>query len=610
MKTMKTFLFVFVLLPVAVYGQGEFSLYNLHRTVPQAQQLNPAFAPGAKVVVGLPVLSSTRLNLDAGPLSFNNIFTATSEDILSVDFDKVAGQLKNRNNLSVNADVQLFFLGLNFGRNHFSLGVNERVNSWMVYSKDLAQLAIYGNGDERTFGRDIVLDDLFLNQNMYHEIALGYGRDISDKLSVGARIKVLFGVLNAQTEDLGGYFRTDNDSIHITNSSFALRYAGHGLFEEDADPLSMVQNTLPFSNKNTGLAADIGVHYRITNRMSVSASVLDLGYINWKEDTRSYEFDNVTYSFKGFDLLDMVSNSDPDNDFIDNELDSLENLFTPGETEGIAYRSSLVTNFYTGFDFALADRHHVGANVFGRVANGSVTPEFGAYYNLEIGRIVNAVVNGSFRNGKLSSVGAGLSVNLGPVQIYGTTETVMAHFNPKAASMVDARVGINLTFGRKSKEKNKPLSEATVTDEPEEEAVELTVNSEDQPDDAQSNTMAPQPAASNAVASTEQEEQVWESLEESREETVRQGSHEDEFQLGHYIVVGAFESRDNAVRYSNLLRGNGYDNEYGFLTEKEYYYVTVYKNSGDIEEARKVRNEFRSKGLFQFADAWLLSVVE
>jgi hypothetical protein len=74
--------------------------------------------------------------------------------------------------------------------------------------------------------------------------------------------------------------------------------------------------------------------------------------------------------------------------------------------------------------------------------------------------------------------------------------------------------------------------------------------------------------------------------------------------------VGAFLSRDNAKNYSNRLKAKGYDNEFGFLTAKEFYYVTVYKNNGDIEKAREVRNEFRQKKDFLFPDSWLLSVVK
>jgi hypothetical protein len=616
-----------------VYGQGEFSLYTLNRTVPQAHQINPAFFSDAKVVVGLPILSSTRMGMDLGQISFNNLFTEQGEGAFSLDFDKISGKLNENNNLSVNSDVGLFFFGLNFNKNYVSLAVNERISSWMVYTKDIADMLIYGNGDPSIFGRNIELGGLSLNQSVYHEIALGYSRIVNDKLSLGARFKLLYGVLNAETDNLNGFIRTDADSIHITNSSFSFRHSGYSLFDGDVDMMSMAMNTMPFSNSNTGYGIDLGAQYQITDRMHVSASLIDLGYIDWKDNTESIGFNDVTYSFTGFDLLDLIDNSDSGNDDVfQQELDSLESLYTVNETEGVAYRSSLVSNFYTAFDYRVGEKHHFGAQVYGRIANGTISPEFGAYYNLQLGRVLNAVINASFRNGKVSSVGAGMSVNLGPVQFYGTTEGASSWINPEAASMVDARVGLNLTFGRKKRARNEEIRIAEEQEEIQLETEELQV--EDPTDDGSAlaagavlttgvavagaeEMQAAEPVAEPPAMLSEPEpeaepEPVMEEavVMEAPEVVVRQGVHEDELQLGHYVVVGAFLSKGNASEYSQKLKALGYNNQFGFLTEKDFYYVTVYNNKGNIEAARKVRSEYRSMDLFEFPNAWLLSVVE
>ena len=628
MKFIKNIVFLVLLCPAA-YGQGEFSLYNLNRTVPQAHQVNPAFFSDAKVSVGLPGFSSTRIGVDLDQVSFKNLFSETGEGILSLDLDKISGELNTNNNFSLNSDVQLFILGVNFNKNFISLAINERANAWMVYTKDLADLAIYGNGDPRIFGRNISLDRLYLKQNVYHEVALGFARNISDKLSLGARIKLLYGVLNAETNNLGGYIRTDADSIHITNTSFSLRHSGYGLFDGDGDIMSMALNTLPFSNENTGFGVDLGAQYQITDRMNVSASVIDLGYINWKQDTENIGFNNVSYSFTGFDLIDLIDNGDGTEDVLQQQLDSLESMYTPNETEGIAYKSSLVTNFHAAFDYLVGNKHHFGAMVYGRVANGHVTPEFGAYYNIQLGSILNAVVNASFRNGEISGVGAGMSVNLGPVQIYGTTESVASWINPEAANLVDARVGINLTFGRKKRAmKEKALAAAKMETAPVVDEVDnqselvavapvgvavagaeaAAVEAEPEPVAVVVATV-PDAAPEEEIVEQEIVEQEIPVIE-APEVIVKQGNHVDELRLGYYVVVGAFMSKANAAKYSSKLEASGYQNEYGFLTEKDYYYVTVYNNTGDIEAAQRVRSQIRSKDLFEFPNAWLLSVVE
>jgi hypothetical protein len=390
----------------------------------------------------------------------------------------------------------------------------------------------------------------------------------------------------------------------------------------------MYRNTLPFVGGNSGFGLDIGVQYHITDRINLSASVTDVGYINWKENTQSFSLNDVTYSFKGFDVVDLINNDGANNNFFQNELDSLESLYTLQENENIAYRSSLVSNFYAGFDYKITEMHHVGAQVYGKIAEGNITPEFGAYYNLQVGNVVNAVVNASFRNGKVHAVGAGVSFDLGPIQIYGTSESITSLINPQAANLLDARVGINLIIGKKKKAKEEHL----VEDEQEIEALEEQADaSEEIPEEivekevtSSASTMASQSTAAVVplvipivVAPMNIPEDVPEEIEEKpviykepKVEVVKQGDHEDEMSLGHYIVVGAFLSKSNARKYSSNLKYKGFNNQYGFLTEKAFYYVTVYKNSGDIDQARVVRNEFRQKEDFLFPDTWLLSVIE
>lgn len=641
---MKKLFSTILILTVAsiVYGQGEFSLYNLNRSVPQAHQLNPAFRPDAKVIIGLPIISSTHVSVDMDQLSFNRIFTETFEGSLTLDTDNFSSILKEKNNFSVQSDLQLFFLGISLGNSFLSVAFNDRVSSLLVYSKDIADLALFGNGDERTFGRNLSLDHMLFRQNLYHELAIGFSTGIGDKFSFGGRLKILSGVVNAQTEQISGFLRTDADSIHLANSSFKLRNSGFNYFEEELDILSMYRNTLPFVGGNGGLGFDFGAEYLINHKMSVSASVTDIGFINWRENTESIQFDEVNYSFKGFDVIDILNKDTRNDNFLQHELDSLESLFTPTELENIVYNSSLVSNFYTGFNYQIAKSHHVGAQIYGRMADGNITPEFGAYYNLQLGRILNATVNASFRNGQLHAAGVGASLDLGPIQIYGTTESVTSLINPQAASLLDGRVGLNLKFGRK---KVKKEEEQTVEEPIEEEPVEEEIpdeeidNSPEEEEPAVEEIQQPPveepipvvvpaiipvavttvtpPPVENTIKEEEKPVVIQENFrpapmefEELKEVVVHQGDHEDELELGHYIVVGAFLSRDNAQKYSNSLKAKGYENEFGFLTEKDFYYVTVYKNTGDIEMARKVRNEYRRKNDFLFPDTWLLSVVK
>jgi type IX secretion system PorP/SprF family membrane protein len=80
----------------------------------------------------------------------------------------------------------------------------------------------------------------------------------------------------------------------------------------------------------------------------------------------------------------------------------------------------------------------------------------------------------------------------------------------------------------------------------------------------------------------------------------------DELPADHYVIVGAFNTPQNANKYARQLKRKGYNAAYGYSTQKQRYYVHIYK-SPSAEEARNQRDNFRR--ISQFKDAWHLEVL-
>jgi type IX secretion system PorP/SprF family membrane protein len=75
---------------------------------------------------------------------------------------------------------------------------------------------------------------------------------------------------------------------------------------------------------------------------------------------------------------------------------------------------------------------------------------------------------------------------------------------------------------------------------------------------------------------------------------------------GHYVVAGAFKIMDNAIRYSQELHSKGYtDATIAINPKNNLYYVYIF-SSYDIEEARKVRNQYRVRRPFH--EVWLFTM--
>lgn len=72
---------------------------------------------------------------------------------------------------------------------------------------------------------------------------------------------------------------------------------------------------------------------------------------------------------------------------------------------------------------------------------------------------------------------------------------------------------------------------------------------------------------------------------------------------GYYLVVGAFQIRENAVRYSNRINGLRENSKVGKNPEKNLYYVYVFSTSTDLQLIKDKRTEYRRRK--EFANAWI-----
>ncbi len=75
---------------------------------------------------------------------------------------------------------------------------------------------------------------------------------------------------------------------------------------------------------------------------------------------------------------------------------------------------------------------------------------------------------------------------------------------------------------------------------------------------------------------------------------------------GMYIIVGAFNVKQNAINYSLELMNQGYKNQIG-ISEKGFYCVYG-QSTNDINEAKLLRKETAENEQFDFKKAWILEI--
>jgi hypothetical protein len=199
---------------------------------------------------------------------------------------------------------------------------------------------------------------------------------------------------------------------------------------------------------------DLGVEYRPIDPLQISVSLVDLGYIKWKDEVHQVEY-KTEYDFTGLELNPFDLSEDYSfEDYLDSTLtqmtDSLQGFlqFTPGG----AYSKRLNTKLYAGVSYYLTPNINMGLLSRTDFLNGKVSEQVTASANFTTGRILNFSLSYSYMNAYFKNIGAGLSINAGPLNLYLISDNALnALFWPEEARSVNLWFGMNFVFGYKEK---------------------------------------------------------------------------------------------------------------------------------------------------------------
>lgn len=452
MKKIKIkFLILFVSLSTFGFAQQDLTIH-LMPMVPQSIYTNPSLMPTPKVYVSFPALSSIYFGLSHNGFAYKDIIRERpSDDSLYIDVDNALGKMAKKNYISTNFQLELFSFGFKVKKkNYFSVSISEKVAVKVGYPKDLFGLLWKGNG--QYIGKTADFSGLGANITHYAEVGFGYTRVINDKLTVGIRPKYLLGMMNLYTKKSELTLKTAEEDYALTAKSNLIVNSSldSNIYSKDGngfDPIGYFLNT-----NNKGYAIDLGATYKLTQRISFSASVIDLGRIKWTTTPRNFVSPEAEYTFSGIDLNDFLSKADSNSSGIDKMTDSLKNTFKLTETNE-SYTSPVGTKIYLTGVFNLTPKDRVGALVRFEVFNGQLHPSYTLSYNKQIGSVLSLTANYSILNRSYSNVGFGMAVNLGFWQIYLTSDNVWGAFYPTTARNAIIHFGMNFVFGyRKMKD--------------------------------------------------------------------------------------------------------------------------------------------------------------
>ena len=438
-----------VLISYTALAQQNLALYNME-AVPQRMYANPAFMPTqSRINIGLPLMSSEYFNFSNSGFKYSDLITHKG-DSLAIDYENMLSKLSANNYFTGSFQPDILSFGFKIKKNYISFNATEKINFQIRYPKSFMEIIWKGNGDLLGVEENL---NFGINVIHYREYALGFAREINDKLTVGGKLKYLYGMENIWTEKFDVSLSTDPTDFSITAKS-NIKINTSGVDGKSFDNFNF--KDYAFKKKNTGAGIDLGGVYKYNEKFTFSASIIDLGFIRWKDAVTSYQSNdpNGKFTYSGMDLNQLFSGDSTKNP-LKSLVDTLSKSFKI-DTAHSSYTTKLSTQLYLGGTYNLSEKINTGILFYSQIFDKSIHPGLSISYNQQVGRWLNFSVSYSMYNRSYNNVGLGLALTgAGAVQFYVVSDNLLGAIFPQNTKNIHLHFGFNLTFGRKTLDKDK-----------------------------------------------------------------------------------------------------------------------------------------------------------
>ena len=449
-----------VVLSAGVSAQTTLNSSYFMEKMTKRNQLNPALKTENNYV-SIPSIGNLYLginsNLGLGTFLYprdNKLVTFLHE---SVPADEFLNKLTPNNTIELDLGLDLISFGFWAwgGQNTFNLALKSNTGAYLP--RELFQFL--KTGQEATGVTRYDMSNVTATTSNYIELALGHARDITDKLGVGAKVKVLLGAAHAEA-------RIDRMDISMSQDEWVIKQAGHlqatSMLELTTDPETGEVTGYNVGNNfgiaGFGLGFDLGATYEIIDNLTLSAALTDIGFMRWNNLSRAETDPNKEFRYTGFDNIGAEDDENGENPFdqkseqLGEDLKALTKFY---KSDAQSLSNSLRTTLRVGAEYAVLDN----AISFGLLS----TTRFSSYRTYTEGMAainfrplsaLHLTVNGSVSN-MGSSVGAILNICAPGFNFFIGTDYFATQYSKQFIPINHARAnfsfGFNITFGERHK---------------------------------------------------------------------------------------------------------------------------------------------------------------
>ena len=374
-------------------------------------KMNPAMAP-ERGFFAMPVLGNIGLGVETN-LGLSTFLYPTEEGRLTtflsprVSNETFLDNIAENNKMNMNLDLNVIAFGFRTGKSYHTVDLSLRMDTGMNLPGGFFRFMKVGGALGETSWD---LSNLGMRLNTRAELAYGYSRSIGESLRVGARAKLLVGLIRADIAMEQASFEMDaahwavkaQGSMHMSGPlSFQTKgQTGNSSSADDrniVDWSSFMIDAQQLMSPSMGFAVDLGATYDFLNYFTASLSVLDLGVMSWKNSMTAIT-PETDWRFTGFDQLDS--------EHIGEQLDNM--------TESLS----------GAFNFEMMESGVTKSSALAMTINAGIEARMPFYERLSFGLLYTQRIEGiySWSEGRLSA-------NLAPVNFLSlTTNYAFSHF--------------------------------------------------------------------------------------------------------------------------------------------------------------------------------------
>jgi hypothetical protein len=436
MKAVKTIVvFIFACLPFLISAQINMSFYPVEKQF-NSSRYNPAFLTSdGQFLFSFFPLAGTNIGYN-NQSEINNLVNKLLSGLNDDDeYIELAKSMVRSPTFYQKLESELLTFTYRSKKGFLNFGIKENISFSASIKGPVSEFMILPEVRSTLVGEVQRIPALILH---FREYSLAYSiPQWKNKFTAGIRAKFYFGK-SVFSSDIAGAIQNQDDSYFLKTWGKGLMSMPESEIVNDNGTVSSVPSlsgtsvkSYLMNNGNPGFGIDLGIKYKITPKLTFSASIIDFGKITWKTNLNSKNFDGI-YNFKP-SSINITTNSGKE--IISKTADSISftndfsNVFTLSYSRS-KFSTRLPLTVYTGLSYQINPKfmiHLVDRNIFMKDLNQHTfmaTASFEPGKNITINTGISAIGN-TFNNVPLAML---LNYDFG--QIYLGTDNVLSILTP------------------------------------------------------------------------------------------------------------------------------------------------------------------------------------